>query len=76
MSSFKRYQEPFLLKNLRIILGEKQRITKGHLISKALIHQEGGVCYEINPLLYYFLKENQFQPLKVQRQVKPMSLFF
>lgn len=44
--------------NLRIITGRTREITKENLIDKILLHQEGGLCYELNPLLYYFLLDN------------------
>ncbi|WP_318509074.1 arylamine N-acetyltransferase family protein [Bacillus sp. T3] len=44
--------------NLAIINKRNKKITKQNLIEKILIKNEGGVCYEINTLLYYFLLEN------------------
>lgn len=46
--------------NLRVIEGYKSEINKEYLIDKILIKKEGGLCYEINPLLYFFLLDNQF----------------
>ncbi|WP_082233071.1 arylamine N-acetyltransferase family protein [Halobacillus massiliensis] len=56
--------------NLRIIKKQTKPITKNNLINKLLIEKEGGVCYEINPLLYYFLKENQFNVYMVKAAVE------
>ncbi|SDC71789.1 N-hydroxyarylamine O-acetyltransferase [Paenibacillus sp. UNCCL117] len=47
--------------NLRIIEKRTQEISKANLINKILIHKEGGLCYELNTILYYFLMENGFE---------------
>ncbi|MCZ8520274.1 MULTISPECIES: arylamine N-acetyltransferase family protein [Paenibacillus] len=46
--------------NLCIIGGTTSAITKEHLVDKILVRREGGLCYEINPLLYLFLLDNGF----------------
>ncbi|PAD20691.1 arylamine N-acetyltransferase family protein [Terribacillus saccharophilus] len=43
--------------NLRIIDKNKSLLSKEGLQEKILIRNEGGVCYELNTLLYYFLEE-------------------
>ncbi len=46
--------------NLSIINGNTCQITKENLIKKILLRNEGGLCYELNPILYFFLLENGF----------------
>lgn len=45
--------------NLAIIDNRNNQITKENLIEKILVKKEGGVCYEMNTLLYHFLLENE-----------------
>lgn len=47
--------------NLCIIEKKTRDITKEHLINKILVNKEGGLCYELNSILYFFLLENGFQ---------------
>lgn len=46
--------------NLCIIKKNFKEITKDQVINKILKRNEGGLCYELNTILYYFLKENGF----------------
>ncbi|WP_338552781.1 arylamine N-acetyltransferase [Paenibacillus sp. KS-LC4] len=46
--------------NLNIISKTAAVITEQYVIQKILRDQEGGLCYEINALLYLFLIENGF----------------
>ena len=46
--------------NLAIIERRGLPITRENLIEKILVRREGGLCYELNPLLYFFLLENGF----------------
>ena len=46
--------------NLAITSGTVTDLSKESLITKILIKNEGGLCYELNPLLCYFLVENGF----------------
>lgn len=46
--------------NLDIIRGTAKEISKENLQEKILIHNRGGLCYELNPLIYYFLKDCGF----------------
>jgi N-hydroxyarylamine O-acetyltransferase len=46
--------------NTCLIFGDRYKVTKENLKSKILVKNEGGLCYELNPLLYYFLLENGF----------------
>lgn len=46
--------------NLRIIQNRTTAITRENLTEKILARGEGGLCYELNPLLYLFLVEHGF----------------
>jgi N-hydroxyarylamine O-acetyltransferase len=46
--------------NTNIIFGNSYKISKESLINKILLKNEGGLCYEINPIFYFFLLENGF----------------
>lgn len=47
--------------NLCILQGKTNEITKDNLIHKVLEQKGGGLCYELNSLLYLFLVENGFK---------------
>ncbi|MGG3884573.1 arylamine N-acetyltransferase family protein [Brevibacillus panacihumi] len=44
--------------NLSVIQQNGAGISEDRLIAKILQQNQGGLCYELNPLLYLFLKEN------------------
>lgn len=46
--------------NRAIIDNNKREVTKENLTDKILGKNQGGLCYELNPLLYYYLLENDF----------------
>lgn len=46
--------------NLTIIENKTRDITRENLINKMLENNEGGLCYELNPLFYFYLIENGF----------------
>lgn len=50
----------FPFENLCIIQNEVRPVTKENLMDKILLKKEGGLCYELNPLLYFFLQDNGF----------------
>jgi N-hydroxyarylamine O-acetyltransferase len=52
--------------NLCIIEKRTKEITKENLTSKLLQQNEGGLCYELNTILYLFLTENGFSPSLVR----------
>ncbi|MGM7701270.1 arylamine N-acetyltransferase family protein [Pseudalkalibacillus sp. Hm43] len=52
--------------NIRIMQNKTQPLTEDYLIDKLLINEEGGLCYELNPLLYLFLIENGFEAYMVR----------
>ncbi|WHZ05641.1 arylamine N-acetyltransferase [Neobacillus sp. YX16] len=52
--------------NLCIIENRTKEITKENITSKILEHNEGGLCYELNSILYLFLSENGFSPSLVR----------
>lgn len=43
--------------NLDIINGNVKEISKENLQEKILIKKRGGICYELNPIMYYFLAD-------------------
>ncbi|MED4752351.1 arylamine N-acetyltransferase family protein [Brevibacillus choshinensis] len=47
--------------NLCMIANETNEITRENLLNKILVKNEGGLCYELNSILYFFLLENGFQ---------------
>lgn len=44
--------------NLAILANQTKEITKDNLIRKMIQQKTGGVCYELNAILYLFLQEN------------------
>lgn len=46
--------------NLCVIDNRTRNITKENLINKIITRNEGGLCYELNTILYLFLIENGF----------------
>lgn len=52
------YAMPF--ENLNVINGQVKTLSEENLIEKLLVRGEGGLCYELNPMLYLFLRENGF----------------
>lgn len=55
--------------NFRILNKNSLEISKENLRHKILDEEEGGLCYELNPLLYYFLKDNGFHVSLVRGEV-------
>ena len=53
------YNIPF--ENLCIIENKTSDITRENLVNKILVKKEGGLCYELNSILYFFLIENGFK---------------
>ncbi|MCI2256369.1 arylamine N-acetyltransferase [Domibacillus sp. PGB-M46] len=52
--------------NLSILSGKTKEISEKNLIRKIILHNEGGLCYELNGLLYLFLIENGFKAVLVR----------
>lgn len=46
--------------NLSIIENRTSDITKRNLMNKLLVRKEGGLCYELNSILYFFMIEHGF----------------
>ncbi|MEW9701209.1 arylamine N-acetyltransferase [Paenibacillus sp. SI8] len=59
----------FPFENLNIISNRTSTITKEHLVDKILLNGEGGLCYQLNPLLYLFLIENGFHARLIRGDV-------
>lgn len=55
--------------NLSIIEQRTKEITKENLIDKILLRNEGGLCYELNSLFYFFLLDNGFDATLVRGTV-------
>jgi N-hydroxyarylamine O-acetyltransferase len=47
--------------NICIIENQTDAISKDHLVNKILIRKEGGICYELNSLFYFYLIDNGFE---------------
>lgn len=47
--------------NLAIIENRVNHITKENVMRKIIDQNEGGLCYELNAIFYFFLTENGFQ---------------
>lgn len=52
--------------NLCIIQNKTNAITKENIINKILVKNEGGLCYELNVIFYFFLLENGFDAALVR----------
>ncbi|TLS36959.1 arylamine N-acetyltransferase family protein [Pseudalkalibacillus caeni] len=46
--------------NLNVLEDQADEITKENLITKILTKNQGGLCYDLNAILYLFLLENGF----------------
>ncbi|MEH7178145.1 arylamine N-acetyltransferase family protein [Neobacillus vireti] len=55
--------------NLCIMENRSTEITKERIMSKILEQNEGGLCYELNAILYLFLKENNFSSTLIRAVV-------
>jgi N-hydroxyarylamine O-acetyltransferase len=44
--------------NLCTLSGDLNELSEGHLVEKIIKRNEGGLCYDLNGILYLFLKEN------------------
>ncbi|WP_338778923.1 arylamine N-acetyltransferase [Metabacillus sp. FJAT-52054] len=55
--------------NLGILQNRSIPLNAESLFEKIIEQNQGGVCYELNPLLYYFLLENHFDVQLVQGTV-------
>eukprot|EP01132_Coremiostelium_polycephalum_P008063 gene8063-9919_t len=53
------YHIPF--ENLDLYCKSTLPITKENLINKILVRGEGGMCYHLNTLMYFFLKDSGFK---------------
>lgn len=51
--------------NLCVMNNSYKHISKENIAEKILTRGEGGLCYELNSILYYFLKENGFDVMMV-----------
>ena len=54
--------------NLNILEKNFKEISKENLKEKILVNNRGGLCYELNPTMYYFLKDSGFDVHPFQEQ--------
>ncbi|WP_240375118.1 arylamine N-acetyltransferase family protein [Bacillus piscicola] len=47
----------FPFENVDVVMRDKEKVTEDFLIKKHLIQNRGGLCYELNPLVYLCLKK-------------------
>ncbi|PYI56320.1 arylamine N-acetyltransferase family protein [Paenibacillus flagellatus] len=59
----------FPFENLAILSKRTGEITKDRLVRKMLADRQGGLCYELNPLLYLFLIDNGWDAALVRGEV-------
>ena len=59
--------------NLSIIENKTADITKDNLVRKILEQNEGGLCYELNSILFLFLTENGFNTALVRGAVYDLA---
>ncbi|WP_221568677.1 arylamine N-acetyltransferase [Alkalihalobacillus sp. TS-13] len=59
----------FPFENFRVLSNQFGMITKDYLRHKILVKNEGGLCYELNPLLYFFLLDNGFNAKLIRGEV-------
>ncbi|MGE7185614.1 arylamine N-acetyltransferase family protein [Peribacillus sp. NPDC006672] len=52
--------------NLSIMASQLSDINKENIMNKILVRNEGGLCYELNSALYFFLMENDFDVFLVR----------
>lgn len=55
--------------NLRIIENRTCELTKQNIVNKILVQNEGGICYELNSLLYLVLIENGIDAVLIRGTV-------
>ncbi|RKD24234.1 arylamine N-acetyltransferase [Ammoniphilus oxalaticus] len=64
-----RFATTIPFENLRILNDQVEPVSRDSLLTKILINQEGGLCYELNPLFYFFLLENGFDVTLIRANV-------
>jgi N-hydroxyarylamine O-acetyltransferase len=57
---FEKTAKTIPFENLSILANQTTEMTKETLIDKIIVKSEGGLCYELNSILYLFLIENGF----------------
>lgn len=55
--------------NTSIMEKKTYEINRQNVLNKMLVKQEGGLCYELNSLFYFFLLENGFHAVLVRGDV-------
>ncbi|PGS74406.1 arylamine N-acetyltransferase [Bacillus cereus] len=59
--------------NIDVMEGTFQEISRTNLQEKLLLNKRGGLCYELNSLLYYFLSDCGFDVYRVAGTVYDLS---
>ncbi|MGH0590568.1 arylamine N-acetyltransferase family protein [Bacillus mycoides] len=59
--------------NIDVMEGELREISKTNIQEKLLLNNRGGLCYELNSLLYYFLSDCGFDVYRVAGTVYDLS---
>ncbi|EJR92073.1 N-hydroxyarylamine O-acetyltransferase [Bacillus cereus VD196] len=59
--------------NIDVMEGKSREISQTNLQEKLLLHNRGGLCYELNSLLYYFLRDCGFDVYRVAGTVYDVS---
>lgn len=60
-------------KNIDVMEGNSLDIYSANLQEKLLLNNRGGLCYELNSLLYYFLSDCGFDVYRVAGTVYDLS---
>ncbi|WP_374421219.1 arylamine N-acetyltransferase [Chromobacterium sp.] len=55
--------------NLKLFDGEPEALSERALLEKIALRDEGGLCYELNPLLYLFLRRNGLEASLIRATV-------
>ncbi|MFY4775300.1 arylamine N-acetyltransferase [Metabacillus sp. RGM 3146] len=61
------FHVPF--ENIDVIDDERMSLSRESLADKILIRKRGGLCYEMNPLMYWFLREAGIDAILVKATV-------
>ncbi|MEW4369778.1 arylamine N-acetyltransferase family protein [Paenibacillus kandeliae] len=60
--------------NRRVLTEDAYRVDRDSLLERLLLHRSGGLCYELNTLLYYVLSAKGMDVSLVQGQVYDAAL--
>ncbi len=63
------FADTFPFENMDVLRGSPDLITPQFLVNKLLKQQRGGLCYELNALLYLILRERDYETILVRGTV-------